>query len=65
MPLATFYNCFVHEDSEELGKPLSNLYFAGEATVRDWQSSVNGAYISGDDVVSALWPTIKSQINQL
>jgi len=52
------------DDSEELAKPLSNLFFAGEATAIDWQGTVSGAYNSGEEVVSALWPTIESQIDQ-
>ncbi len=35
------------EDYDALAKPVGNIFFAGEATHRDFPSTVHGAYLSG------------------
>ena len=36
------------EDWENIGKNLGRLYFAGEATSKDWYGYMQGAYWTGD-----------------
>lgn len=37
------------QDFENLGERLGRLYFAGEATSKDWYGYMQGAYLSGHD----------------
>ena len=37
------------EDWENIGKNLGRLYFAGEATSKDWSGYMQGAYLTGDE----------------
>ena len=56
------------QDYRNIGETLGRLYFAGEATSKDWNGYMQGAYLSGKEkgrmIADDLMRTRIEQVNQ-